>query len=178
MGSVLEYGWRPAEDYDALYYSRVFGLRLERAGEGAALPPLPSSLFRCRLASMPPPLAALPPQTPPGKKSLSRAAQAAAETAALLSLFPCPVYTSPLRMALDAAAGNEGSPILQNSFDAIQQLFLYEQSVARSSKLPDEAKAKVQKTRDQFLHRIAQFSRVEGGLHRCFQVGFEPFTCM
>lgn len=81
-----------------------------------------------------------------------------------LFLFPCPMYSSPLRILLDPT-----STVLSSSHQTLKIMCIAERKAFHGSVgISLERKKVVEATRDKFLARIAMFARAEGGLHRVF----------
>ena len=176
--SLVVYNWKQGDELDLLYYSRVFGLRLKDLAEDLEVTPLDEAAHLCQLG--PCPLQTQLKELADAGKLITtmdvEAQEFAEETQNDLMLCPCPVYTSPLLMALMAHRKEckEGVEILQNSLDALRMLCKFERILFKASTLSSEAKSGVQATRDKFIARILQFSREEGGWHQLLQMNPPP----
>lgn len=167
----LVYSWVSGRDIDPVYYSQAFGVRIAEVSEGTEVPALDAKVTRAKISC--PLLQQLEPlqkDLPNGKKARAEAERLFREQVVdQLSLVPCPAYPSPLLMCLmQAFEGGRCADILMDSFECLRLLCKYERILWRCSKLGKEAKEQVLQTRDTFLTRIAEFSRLEGGLHRVF----------
>lgn len=81
-----------------------------------------------------------------------------------LFLFPCPMYSSPMRLLLYPS----NSSVLTSSYDTIRLLCITERKVWHGISMDLDKKSKIMDTRNKFIDRIAYFARMEGGFHRVF----------
>jgi hypothetical protein len=187
MSNSLVYHWDKEKEVDVLYFSRVLSYSIKKEGDDAPIEPLAEDVAFCEIDACP--LLERLKGMEPAKKALAEAKAVFTGVQEAAQLFPCPVYASPLLMMLNQVAeeqkmdfrgimdlANEPrkTMILQDSFVVIKKLCAFERMVSRLVSLSATQKANLQRTRDKFMDRIAQFTRTEGGLNYCFQMPRPP----
>lgn len=181
-GSFLEYTVLPSEEIDVQYFSKVLGVRVKDPNSTEPVPELGKDVRFARLVDQGPLFSALSKcESVNAKKKKLAVADGAVLFEKLIDklyAFPCPVYSSPLRMALDKTFQEEGThtPILLDSFSALHRMCEYERLVflAASNVTTLDARKQVQSTREKFLDRISVHTRIEGGLHHVMQMPRPP----